>query len=510
MNTNSKDTNKKGLNVLLTFVGYADLRALENGESSGSSILTILNERAFDKIYLFHNSTEFLQIASKVLMYCRDKYPKIEVNYTDIDVKSPIDHNLVYPAMFSALEEIKVAESGANFTISITSGTPTMHACWLLLKQSGVIDAELIQTSKKNGIEKVLFHLDDFPKLNAPDEIKVKMTKLSRENRQLKEEIFLESDDIIGKSAKMIEVKKQIRQFSQYLEPVYIHGESGTGKELVANAIHNRSNRKDNLIITVNCGAVPTALFESQFFGHKKGAFTGAISDSLGYFLKANGGTIFLDEIGDLALDNQVKLLRVLENQTIQPVGADIEEKVDVRIISASNKNLKELVNEGKFRDDLYWRICVVKMTLPPLNERENDIILIANHILDGLNKKYKSVKRVSEMFTVRLLKHSYSGNIRELKNLMNRAYIATAGEEIMEREFLPDSVIKRDEKIYIPAEGFDLDNDIIPQYHTKALAMCDGNATAAAKLLKIEPATFRKRLHKFKATKSNYGNDKK
>jgi len=229
-------------------------------------------------------------------------------------------------------------------------------------------------------------------------------------------------DGIVGESEQIQSLKKTITKLSRSQAPVFIIGESGTGKELVAKSIHTKGGRANSPFVPVNCGAIPRELVESEFFGHVKGSFTGATSDKLGLFQAANGGTLFLDEVADLPLDMQVKLLRAIQERRVRPVGAAQEQEIDVRILSASHKNLAMLVEQGEFRSDLYYRLNVIEINIPPLRERGDDILLIANLILKRLSGSDNSV-RLSKDARTALLNYEFKGNIRELENILERAY---------------------------------------------------------------------------------------
>lgn len=230
-------------------------------------------------------------------------------------------------------------------------------------------------------------------------------------------------DQLLGNSEKMCEIRSSIAKLSRSQAPVYISGESGTGKELVARLIHQKGPRKDKAFIAVNCGAIPSELMESEFFGHKKGTFTGAISDKPGLFQAAEGGTLFLDEVAELPISMQVKLLRVIQEKAVRSVGEQQEVPVDVRILSATHKNLLELVEKNEFRQDLYYRINVIELAIPSLRERKDDIEMLAEKILDKLivNAQISSIKLSTDAFNV--LKHyHFPGNVRELENILERA----------------------------------------------------------------------------------------
>ncbi len=247
-----------------------------------------------------------------------------------------------------------------------------------------------------------------------------------------------EFTDIIFQSAQMANVIEQAQTVALHNVPVLIEGESGTGKELFAKAIHRASPRKDKPFVPVNCGAIPSELIESELFGHKKGAFTGATKDHKGFFKEANGGTIFLDEIGELPLRAQVRMLRVLQEKEITPVGSSKTEKIDVRVISATNRNLLEEIAKGNFREDLFYRLAVFPLYLPPLRERQGDVSLLVNYFLDKLNEEntgkfWKHPKTLSLGARNVLINHDWIGNVRELQNTILRVSILTKDSTVTE-----------------------------------------------------------------------------
>ncbi len=231
---------------------------------------------------------------------------------------------------------------------------------------------------------------------------------------------------IIGQTEQIEQLRQSIKKFARSQAPVFIEGESGTGKELVARQIHAQSARGAAPFVAVNCGAIPGELMESELFGHLKGSFTGAVSDNPGLFRAAEGGTLFLDEIADLPLPMQVKLLRVIQEKSIRPVGAHAEESVDVRIISASHKNLQQLVVDGEFRQDLYYRINVIGIRVPPLKERADDIRLLAEHILQRLSNENNLQYQLDDAAVQALMAYDFPGNVRELENILERACALT------------------------------------------------------------------------------------
>jgi len=240
------------------------------------------------------------------------------------------------------------------------------------------------------------------------------------------------AQELIGTSPAIERVREMIAKVARSQAPVHISGESGTGKELVARMIHEAGPRRDGPFVPINCGAIPTELMESEFFGHRKGSFTGAVADKVGLVQTAEGGTLFLDEVADLPLHMQVKLLRVIQEKSIRPVGQTTELPIDVRILSATHKDLGELVAEGKFREDLYYRINVIELHVPPLRERGEDVLLLAERILERLAASQGvPAPRLTKAAQTALLGYRFPGNVRELENILERALTLCSGDEI-------------------------------------------------------------------------------
>ncbi len=308
---------------------------------------------------------------------------------------------------------------------------------------------------------------------------------------------------LVGESEAITGVRNMIGKVARSQAPVYIFGESGTGKELVARLIHESGPRASGPFVPVNCGAIPTELMESEFFGHKKGSFTGAVEDKEGLIRSAEGGTLFLDEIGDLPLHMQVKLLRVIQERAVRPVGGTKEMPVDVRFLSASHRDLATLVAEGDFREDLYYRINVIDLRVPPLRERGDDVLVLARHILERLAHKMEApVPELSDEARKGLLDHSYPGNVRELENVLERAMamaeggrIETGDIEIRGQTPRPSTGTVNVEAGEAPLETQlqDVERDAIVQ----ALEQTRFNKTAAARLLGISFRQLRYRIKK-------------
>lgn len=308
---------------------------------------------------------------------------------------------------------------------------------------------------------------------------------------------------LIGDSAPIRHARQMIDKLSRSQAPVYISGESGSGKELAARLIHASSVRRDGPFVPVNCGAIPESLMESEFFGYKKGAFTGASQDREGFFHAANGGTLFLDEVADLPLAMQVKLLRAIQEKKVRLVGSTQEENVDVRIISATHRNLSQMMEGGQFRQDLYYRLNVIELKMPPLREMASDIPELAQNILARHCRELEMpVPVLSKDAAAALTRHSFPGNVRELENVLERALALCNGSTI-ERD---DLLLEPSASALADDEGFIADGEIaLPEYLESierkiildALQKAGNNKTAAAKLLGVSFRTFRYRLEK-------------
>lgn len=305
----------------------------------------------------------------------------------------------------------------------------------------------------------------------------------------------LKQSSLLGHSDVMHHLRDMIDKVARSQAPVHISGESGTGKELVARLIHDSGPRSDGPFVPVNCGAIPSELMESEFFGHRKGSFTGAVNDKVGLVQCANGGTLFLDEIADLPLSMQVKLLRVIQEQTVRPVGASREDTVNIRILSATHKKLADLVAAAEFREDLYYRINVIELRVPALCERGDDILLLAGHILGKLGS---SLGALEEDAKAALLAYSYPGNVRELENLLERAVTLCSGGRIRQRDLSLRSTPQPDiDDSPRGATGLSTQIESVErQAIMEALEKSRYNKTAAAKRLGL---TFRQLRYRIK-----------
>ena len=329
--------------------------------------------------------------------------------------------------------------------------------------------------------------------LSKPDRLPKKSIKSSRLKKQL-----------IGDTEIMLDLKKMILKLARSQAPVYINGESGTGKELVAKLIHHKGSRAEKAFVPVNCGAIPSELMESEFFGHVKGSFTGAVSDKKGLFQSAEGGTLFLDEVAELPLTMQVKLLRAIQEKSVRPVGAEKELAVDTRIISASHRDLTELVDQKAFRQDLFYRINVIEINVPALRYRRDDIPKLTQYLLESLASSHGIEKvTLSKESLDALSNYEFPGNIRELENILERALTLASSEVIQIGDLnLPNksAAILNADQITLERNGEPLDEFLATIENneiTAALNKTNGNKTKAAKILGISFRALRYKLEK-------------
>jgi two-component system, NtrC family, response regulator HydG len=400
-----------------------------------------------------------------------------------------------------------------NFTEDTTSGKEGFH--WL--KQIKEIDAKAVvilitafgdvemavQALKEGATDFILKPWQNeklIATLTSASRLKEsynEVDKLSKKQRQLQSDLKKPYSDIIGHSASMKNIFSIIDKVAQTDANVLILGENGTGKELIARAIHDRSHRKDEIFVGVDMGAITETLFESELFGHKKGAYTDAKDDRAGRFEIADGGTLFLDEIGNLSMPLQSKLLTVLQRREVTRIGSNKAIPVDIRLICATNMHVHEMVMENTFRQDLLYRINTVEIFLPPLRERQDDIPVLAEHFLKSYSQKYrKEFKAFSPSALQLLQKYSWPGNIRELQHAIERAIIMAEGDQLDSRDFFFLSAKPTNEKIATPA-SFNLD-EVEKNVIQKAIDKNGGNISKAAKELGLTRASLYRRLEKY------------
>jgi formate hydrogenlyase transcriptional activator len=359
--------------------------------------------------------------------------------------------------------------------------------------------------------------------MRAYEEVAALKTRLEKENIYLQEEIRSEHnfEEIVGNSPALISVLRSVDQVAATGSTVLILGETGTGKELIARAIHDRSNRKERTLVKVNCSAISAGLVESELFGHTKGAFTGALERRTGRFELADGGTIFLDEVGELPMETQVKLLRILQEREFEPVGSSRPIKVDVRVIAATNRDLKQAMQDGRFRSDLFYRLNVFPVQVPPLRDRRSDIHLLVKFFLGRFSMKFgKRIDVIPQPTLDRLVSYAWPGNIRELENVIERAFVLSRGPVLeleYELESAPASSVGEHIAETLAAEVLPVDGspsqlptlkEVERNHILTALKLASGvieGPKGAAKILNLHPNTLRHRIEKFGIKRSDH-----
>ncbi len=315
--------------------------------------------------------------------------------------------------------------------------------------------------------------------------------RLLKDNIMLKDQLHdrFSLENIVGVHGRMQELYRIVKRVAPINSTVLIYGESGTGKELFAKSIHYSSPRNNKPFYAINCAAIPETLLESELFGYEKGAFTGALTRHTGLFEQANGSSLFLDEIGDLTLNTQAKLLRVIQEREIRRIGGKENIKLDVRIIAATNKRLEEEIAKGNFREDLYYRLNVIAFTIPPIRDRLTDIPLLVEHFLKRLNENHQKIKYISNKALQLLTKHPWPGNVRQLESAIERAYIMCEND-VIDVKSIPEEIRYEggnqiSKHLEIPDEGLNFE-EIEKEFIKKAITKAEGKVSAAAKLLNM------------------------
>ena len=376
-----------------------------------------------------------------------------------------------------------ICENNCALRRTFDTGKPVVNVTAFIVNNKGFRVPVRISTAVlKDDNNKVIGGVETFQDLSQVEQLR----------KELQSSHTFE--DIVGRSPAMMRLFEMLPLIAESSSTVLIEGPSGTGKELFARAIHNLSPRRKKRFVAVNCAALPDTLLESEFFGHKAGAFTDARRDKVGRFMLADGGTIFLDEIGDISPALQVRLLRVLQERTVEPLGAIEPVKVDVRVIAATNKDLTKLVEDGKFREDLYYRIRVVHLTLPGLKERREDIPLLVDHLLAKFNRlQGKAITGVSIEAMAQLMEYDFPGNVRELENIIEQAFVLCRGE-IIELHHLPPELrpaVESSDGKAGPMSLEAMEKSLIAE----TLCRYAGNRKSAARVLGINTSTLYRKI---------------
>jgi transcriptional regulator with PAS, ATPase and Fis domain len=482
------------LNTLLTWIGKTDLDAAAGVAKAGfGPIGQAVTNRTYDQVHLISDFKKSNVSAFKKWLGEKTA-AQIEIHYKSLS--SPIDFGDIYKAATDVIKDLQ-EQNGTNLSLTyhLSPGTPAMAAVWIILSKTR-FPAGLIESSQQFGVRTVSIPFDISAEF-IPDLLRKPDEELEKRSTEKPDE-NPEFSDILHRSAVMNSVVRQAQKVSFRNIPVLLEGESGTGKELIARAIHRSNPRATNPFIAVNCGAIPPELVESELFGHKRGSFSGAISDRIGYFEQANHGTLFLDEIGELPKEAQVKLLRAVQESEITRVGETVPKAIDARIIAATNRDLLAEVIRGNFREDLFYRIAVMVIKIPPLRAREGDLSLLMDALLDKVNKESTNEpghknKKLSASAKNLMLQYSWPGNVRELLNTLRRAVVWSEEEVIgldtmkgailsLPTRDLQETILNRSIESGIALEGL-LDH-VAKHYLVRALQLTHGNKSKAAELL--------------------------
>lgn len=480
------------MSILLTWLGNTDLRATESsGSEDRGPILGAIEAMAFDAVHLLSDHG-----AAKTRAYTQwlGKQTKIPITAHQAKLTSPTSFEEIFRAADGVILDIRRDSPSASLTFHLSPGTPAMAAVWLLLAKTRH-PAQLIESSREQGVKEVVIPFD-----LAAEFIPSAGKQADEALMRLMQGVPPDSpafSAIIHRCASMKRTVVMAHKLALRDVPVLIQGESGTGKELFARAIHQASSRNGKPFVAVNCGAIPQELVDAELFGHEKGAFTGATAARAGYFESADGGTLFLDEIGELPLASQVRLLRVLQEHEVTRIGATRPKAIDVRIIAATNRVLPEEIRLGRFREDLFHRLAVGVLLLPPLREREGDITLLVDSMLAAINTEAASQpgykhKKLDVTARNLLLQHSWPGNVRELHNTLLRASIWATGDKITAEDVAAslavtvppkaETILGRplDQSISLP----EIIGGVARHYLERAMAQTHGNKSEAARLL--------------------------
>lgn len=494
--------------LLISWIGKADLQAPKEEQRVGKGpIAQALSTGSYDTAVLVSDYPK--EVVAPFLNWLRPQ-TEAAVTVRHEPLSSPTDFGQIYEAAVRVIiEAFEHHGEDSELIFHLSPGTPAMAAVWIILAKTR-FPAELIESSQEHGVQTASVPFDISAEF-IPDLLRVPDERLEQLTAGLPPEAP-EFADIIHRSRVMARLIAKARRVAPRSISVLIEGESGTGKELLARAIHKASPRRDQPFKAVNCGAIPAELVESELFGHEKGAFTGADRRKTGYFEDADGGTLFLDEVGELSPPAQVKLLRILQEKEVIRVGSTTPLEVDVRIIAATNRTLTEEIAAGRFREDLFYRLAVASLQLPPLRDRKGDLSLLIDRLLKKVNDDLAQEpgyehKKLSPGARNILISHPWPGNVRELLNTLHRAAIWTSGHTIRSedvREALLPAIGQEKSKILDRPLGDglslpDLLTSVAQHYLTRALDETQGNKTQAAHLVGLPSyQTFTNWLSKY------------
>jgi DNA-binding NtrC family response regulator len=488
--------------ILLTFSGFHDpyCASVVDGTQQAGPIMSMLIAHPVDAIVLF-NTPGAAKYTSATVAAVQNVCPQTTVQVKDLsDLNDPTNHVLILRHLRRHCRDIMAAHPDAELFISIASGTPSMHACWLLLVAEGTLPAHILYGHPPRTAEEVYkvtevnLSADEFPDIRPKD------FHPSAEGKEYLPELsaVCEELQIIGNDKGFVTALDRAARLAEYDCHVLVVGETGTGKEQIARLIHRMSGRRKDRFVAVNCAAMPKELAESILFGHERGAFTGAAHKQTGEFLHADGGTLFLDEVGDMPSTIQAKLLRVLQDGSIKPLGGQ-ERNVDVRVVAATNLDLAKAIREGRFRADLAQRF-IDTVELPPLRRRRGDIVKLATFALTVWNREYGESRKIRRDALEKLQAYAWPGNVRELISAIHRAAMTVKSRTISADDVrLGDAAWQTGDvaaSLPEPGEGFllkDYLNEARASLVKRAIDIAHGNYARAARLLGISPQAVHK-----------------
>lgn len=483
--------------VLLTFTGFHDpfgAAPVEGNEEEGP-VLSLLRVRRFDCVILLSTPRTMVQ-TERTEQEIRARHPSIELEVQHLALEDPTDYGAIMNALRRSYAAIAAAHNGAHYFVATASGTPQMHASWVLLTASGEIPARILSvrpprfvSGDRAAVTEIDFSAPEFPSIRPKvwselDAVPEGECDPSEVIRRL---------GIVGNHPSFQSALDTASILARSDLSLLLLGESGTGKEKFARLVHALSNRSQGPFIPVNCAAVPKELAESFLFGHRKGAFTGATTNSIGRFEAADKGTLFLDEVAEMPLEIQAKFLRAIQEGVIEPLGAPQSKPISVRFIAATNQNLQTALAEGRFREDLYYRLQVAELRIPPLRERRSDISKLAISFLDEVNLGLKPVRRFTPEALAAIHGYDWPGNVRQLQNCVQRAAILSRGVEIRPEALGlgPTAGKAAPSPIPEPQVGFSVEEhlgSVRTALYERALDLAGGNQSEAARLLSVSP----------------------
>ena len=485
------------LDLLLTFAGHRDpfVRDKEGTIERDGPVLDLVAQRPFDEVLVI-GTPGAAENADGLVAELRGRHPELEVHREDLPLDDPTDYAAILVRLGGLAQRKLPGWTRHNLYVSVASGTPQIHAAWLLLIASGALPARVLHTRpprfvtpEKPAVQEVDFTGPAFPDVRT----RVRPRPVADPPEPL--DAALEAVGLVGDSPALRTAVQRSAQVAPTSVPLLITGETGTGKELVAQLTHRLSGRPRARLVVVNAAALTGDLVDSALFGHEKGAFTGATARTAGAFERADGGTLFLDELGELPLETQAKLLRVLQDGTFSRVGGTETIQSSARVIAATNADIRAAVVDGRFREDLYYRLSTIEVHLPPLRDRREDIPALALHAADAVAREHGITKRLSPVALDRLRRAPWPGNVRDLRRVVTRA-VLLAPADVVGPDDLELDPPADPSALPTPHEGFDVRryvDDVRDRLYERALDIAGGNQSEASRLLGVTSAAVSK-----------------